>query len=535
MRPNKVHIQIAMTVALLLMAALLAGCSGSVDVSIGSNVDLTLPPTQDSEPVVARGEITGLGGITLNDVRYRAGSATVTVNGNPAFMSDLRQGLVVTLEGRIDDNGQTGTADLVRYDANVIGPVEAIDADNRQLVVMGQTVKTDEDTRFGDGIDPWISSGMSVGDIAEISGHADASGAVQATRVDTALPGTQLQVIGTVKDLDPANLLFRINRLTIDYSKAVVIDLPGGAPANSMNVMVFGSINNGRLEVERLVTAPKPAGIAGERVQIAGIVTHFDSEADFDVDRVNVTAGSGTSYQNGVAADLDLNVAVVVDGKFARNGSITADRITFGYVVANTARLTYAYEDFTEIAVETVFTAFITQGADFSVEVFVDSGIEDRIEVTKEGQRLTLALADGDGNIRTLEAHVTMPALNRIELSGVSRASLYGFDQSAMTINVRGVSFLSGHDLRINNLTSSVSGVSRMDLVDVRPIRDAGIDISGVSQATLNMGVGSKLAGSVGTGQGSGASVLYYYGTNVDVDVTTDFLSTVEWLGHTRP
>lgn len=49
------------------------------------------------------------------------------------------------------------------------------------------------------------------------------------------------------------------------------------------------------------------------------------------------------------------------------------------------------------------------------------------------------------------------------------------------------------------------------------------------------MGVGSTLTGSVSTGLGTGTSVLYYYGTNVALDVTTDWLSSVTRLGDTRP
>ena len=80
-----------------------------------------------------------------------------------------------------------------------------------------------------------------------------------------------------------------------------------------------------------------------------------------------------------------------------------------------------------------------------------------------------------------------------------------------------------------------MSGVSYLDFGGIRPIGSANIEISGVSQALLNMQVGSALAGSVTTGQGTGESRLYYFGTNVTVDVTTDSLSRVIRLGDTKP
>lgn len=81
----------------------------------------------------------------------------------------------------------------------------------------------------------------------------------------------------------------------------------------------------------------------------------------------------------------------------------------------------------------------------------------------------------------------------------------------------------------------TVSGVSLPDFGGIQPIGNANIDVSGVSQATLNLEFGSALAGSVSTGQGTGVSTLFYYGTNITVNVTTDSQSRVTRLGDTRP
>jgi hypothetical protein len=519
--------------------ALLTACSGggiNVDIQGATNSNFPrLPPAQDSEAIVAQGEISGLGDVTVNDVPYGIGSATVTVNGDPASVSDLRLGQIVILGGRINDDGRTGTADRINFDANVVGPVDGIDAASRQMVVMGQTVITDADAHFSSDIDPVNFAGLAAGDIVQISGFTDASGAIRATRIDSAPTDAVLQVTGMVTDLNNANLLFRINRLTVDYSNALVIDLPDGAPSNGMLVKAFGVMTAGNFAVERLVTAPEMVGSTGQRVQAAGVVTHFSSPADFDVDHLNVRADAETMYRNGTANDLDLDDELVIDGSFASDGFITADRITFGHEVVNTARLAYDYRDFTEISVPTVFTLTVSQGSEFSVEVFVDSGYEDRIDVTQAGSRLAIALLPGDGNIHTLDAIVTMPVLEQIDLSGVVTASLYDFDQAQMTINVGGVSYLRGNALRIDSVTANVTGVSRLDLVNVSPMDNADITVSGVSQATLNMDVGATLTGSVSTGPETGASTLFYYGTNVDVNVTTDLWSTIVQLGDTRP
>jgi hypothetical protein len=88
--------------AALLIAALLAACSGGdVEISAqGPVIDPTFPPVQTSESIKAQGAITGLGGVTINNVRYVANNATVTLNGFPGTLSDLRHGQVVTVACR---------------------------------------------------------------------------------------------------------------------------------------------------------------------------------------------------------------------------------------------------------------------------------------------------------------------------------------------------------------------------------------------------------------------------------------------------
>ena len=515
---------------------MLSACSGgNIDVEVNGTVVPTIPPIQTSEAITAHGVVTGLAGITVNDVGYTTNSAIVTINGQPGTVADLRLGQIATVSGSVNFGGRSGTADRIAVDARLVGPVESIDAPNGQLVVMGQTVTPDANTVFAAGIDPATFAGLSVGSIVEISGFADSAGVVRATRVDLAPAGAELQIIGQVAGLDGANLVFTINRLVVDYSNAMLVDLPGGAPRDGMQVKVVGTVSGGLFTVERLVGAPELTGPVGQRVQTAGVVTRFNSNADFDINGLVAFAHAGTVFLGGDSDDLVLNTEIVIDGDLASGNRITANRITFGRLVGNTTTLTFDYQDFNEIYVSTVFNVTVTQGPEFSVTVIVDEEAQDRIDVTRTGSRLNIALSAGNGNIETLEALVVMPALERIDLAGVIHASLNDFNQPRMTVNVGGVSLLQGHALTIGDLTANVSGVSKLDFGGIRPISNAEINIGGVSQATLNMDVGATMSGSVGTGQGTGVSTLFYYGTNVAVNVATDGLSSVVRLGDTRP
>lgn len=514
----------------------LSACSGgNVSVSVDPLPIPQLPPAQTSEPITAHGVITGFGGLSVNDVRYAANTATVTINGQPGLLSDVKLGQVVTINGRINSSGLSGTANSVLFDANVIGPVENLDVANSRLTVMGQTVISGSDTQFGAGIDPATFSGLTAGDTIQVSGYSDAAGAIRATRIEVDITTAELQLIGEVGSLDLANLLFTINGLTVDYGAAIFIDLPGGAPANGMMVRVIGTMSGSLFNVERLITAPALLGGIGQRVQTAGVITRFNSPADFDINNIVATVRAGTAFINGDASDLTPNVELLIDGDFATGGRITANRITFGHLVDDTATLDFGFRDFNEISVPTVFNVTVTQGPEFQVEVVVDDKVVDRVAVTQTGARLNIALNPGNNNTETLEAFVTMPVIDSIDLTGVVNASLNDFNQAQMTVNVGGVSRLRGNNLTIGDLTANVSGVSQLSFGDIHPIRNAIIDVSGVSQATLNMDIGSTLTGSVATGQVTGVSTLFYYGTNTDVNVATDFTSSVVRLGETRP
>lgn len=194
-----------------------------------------------------------------------------------------------------------------------------------------------------------------------------------------------------------------------------------------------------------------------------------------------------------------------------------------------TTTVSFDFENFTEVSVFSVFGVTVNQGPEFSVQVTIDAEAMNDLDVTLTGSRLNLGLLPGDHNIQTIDAQVTMPVLNDIDLEGVVNVIVAGFDQNQMSIDIEGVSRLRGESLSLDNLTADVSGVSELNLADVFPIGSATVSVSGTSQATLNMDVGSSLSGSV-----MGTSTLSYYGTNVNVTVTTEPVSQLVRLGDTQ-
>jgi len=516
------------------LLAFLTACSGSVTVDTNWPSP-TVPPTPwvSVEPISSFGVISAPGSVSINGVRYDTGAASVTMNGQPAFTTDLRTGHTVALRGNVEESGTRGTASQIEYEAAVVGPVEAVDASRHRVIVLGQTVLSNTDTIYDPRIATGSLDGVTVGSRVQISGFLNADGLIVATRIEPAEASAALQVSGRVAGLDLANQLFTLDRLTVDYGSTLVIDLPGGMPTEGLTVIVRGSLANGLLTAQAITGLPDAGfGMPNRRAHAGGWITRFASTSDFDINGQPVSASSSTAFVNGTAADLGTNVLVTIDGRVSSDGQrIRAQRVTFGRLPGSVVGQSYALTDFDDVAVSGGFKTDITGSSAFLVEVAAEAGLVNRLDVAQHESLLEIGIRSGAPyEVDTLEARVSLPALNRLTVIGLSYADLNNFTQTSLDLNVIGLSFVRGQALAIGSLTAAVNGASFADLDDIEPLQHATVNVSGASYVTLNMGEGSTLAGSV-----TGASSLQYYGTNVTVNVTTDATSTVRRLGDTRP
>lgn len=317
------------TLASIATLLTLAGCGGggSNDAPAGN----APPPTGGiARTGFAIGPISTFGSVVVNGVRYSTTSAVITVDDSPATQSDLKVGHVVRVHGTIDNNGTTGSADEIVFDDDVEGPVQSIDPTAGTLVVLGQTVRVGPDTSFDDSIQPASLAGLAIGDIVEVSGLVTADGSIAATRIEKKSAGSQFEVHGTVSNLDAANFRFSLNALVVDFSAATLEDFPGGQIRNGDFVEAKGgSLDGGgalrATKVEFEGTAVD--GDDGDHVEIEGFITRFASAQDFDVGGVPVTTTGSTSFEDGSAADLGLNVKVEVEGSLNASGVLVAEEI----------------------------------------------------------------------------------------------------------------------------------------------------------------------------------------------------------------
>ena len=185
---------------------------------------------------------------------------------------------------------------------------------------------------------------------------------------------------------------------------------------------------------------------------------------------------------------------------------ITGRRVEVG-VLRGSGRLVTReldLEGFTRVEVGHAFEVDLVQSRFYSVVITADDNVIDDVEVTISRDTLRIGMETLFVNVQnvTLRAEVSMPTLEALELSGASRLTGsmevddIGFEVSgASRLTLRG----GGGQMRLD-----ASGASQVDL-SAFVVDDADVDISGASQATVN--VRGRL-----DAEASGASQLRYLG-----------------------
>jgi hypothetical protein len=208
------------------------------------------------------GSIQGFGSIIVDDIELETENTEVEMEGREnSSIEDLREGMVVQVEGSINDDGTTGTAIRVRYEDDLEGPISNVATSDtglvKTLVIMGQTIIVENGVTRFDNNDPtftFASLGAgNVGNVVEVSGFRNADGTIQATFIQRkaddlatflASPDNELEIKGTVSNLDETNQTFSINDLTVDYSGVATFrnldNAPGGVFADGLLVEVKG-------------------------------------------------------------------------------------------------------------------------------------------------------------------------------------------------------------------------------------------------------------------------------------------------------
>ena len=300
---------------LIAALALLTACDGPTQVAGIQGSGLTVGTTQTVGP------ITSFGSIFVNGVEYATSGAQILIDGQPGTETQLETGQIVSVTGTINADGTTGSATEVDFNGNVQGPVTQIDSANNTLTILGQAVQITAATLLDPSIQPADLTGLQLGEVVEVSGFADASGATVASRVDLKASGSALQVRGAVQNLDATGGTFAINSLKVNYSSATVT----GMLADGSTIEVHGTTldPSGALLATHIEVLPGLGTSANQHADLDGIITTFTSSSNFVLLGQQVTTDANTRFiLHG--ATLGLNLEVDVKGAFNASGELLA-------------------------------------------------------------------------------------------------------------------------------------------------------------------------------------------------------------------
>ncbi|MGA7799548.1 MAG: DUF5666 domain-containing protein [Gammaproteobacteria bacterium] len=292
---------------------------------------------------VASGAITGFGSVFVNGVEYKTGGASFSVNGASAGESQLKVGMVVTVDGTVDPGGKTGTATSVSFSDDMHGEVLAANVaanGTGTLNVMGQTVTLTASTQFDSQVTGITSAALiAVGNVVEVSGYTSGTGTVYATHIEVqraaVQPGEDIEVKGVVQGLDSAASTFKIGGLTVNYANAQLNALPNGSLQNGLYVEVqsTSALSGTTMTADRVTLdgdgKPGIKGKEGEDAHLSGVVTAVSSSSQFDLNGQTVIIGSGTEFSHGSAAGITQGINLQVEGSLNSAGQLVASEIAF--------------------------------------------------------------------------------------------------------------------------------------------------------------------------------------------------------------
>lgn len=304
---------------------LLAACSGSS------------PPAPQGARI-SKGVVTAVGSLTVNGVRFDTSRSSFRIEGQPGTEADIKVGMVVKVTGTHD--GSTGEATEVEFEDATRGKVD--DKAGDVLRIGQQEIEVDHATEFEDDVARLAS--IAAGQRVRVSGVATASGRIRATRIDKeAGSSSDFEVKAFVSDLSMGPPVTFTLKVTPDAAGCIAVtvgaaSLPAGlangsfvevrsaaAPAPALPPSTCASITADAIELE-----DARLGADHEDAEVEGLVTSGDSSSFMVAGQTVVTLPPpGTTWENGVPADLVPGVRIEAEGSLDAQGVLHASVVSF--------------------------------------------------------------------------------------------------------------------------------------------------------------------------------------------------------------
>lgn len=276
----------------------------------------------------SKGVVTAKGSVFVNGIRFHTGAAAVLIDGVPAVEDNLKVGMVVKVRGTVDDTTQTGTATLVEANDALEGTISAVGANT--ITVMGQTVRVEDNvTRLNDddAQKVFASANFTVGERVEVHGFLDDNGGLRATRVARKTEG-EFEVKGFVVSIGSGT--FGLGLVPGGAATVTVTgSLPAGAVVGSIVEIKSSAAPANGTVTATLVKLEDRIGVAGEKVEVEGIVMAGGTVDSFTINGQKVVTNTSTLFEGGLKADFAVGVKVEAEGPLDANGAIVAVKVVF--------------------------------------------------------------------------------------------------------------------------------------------------------------------------------------------------------------
>jgi len=418
---------------------------------------------------VTSGTISGFGSVFVNGVEFETAGTSFDVDDDPAAVEgDLGIGMVVTVIGRVNDDGVSGTADSIVYDDVVEGPIAGNPVEDQDMItktfdVLGTTVIVDRNTTVFEntGYDT-----LAQNDVVEISGYFNGNSELLATRLEKAGvlgAGTEVETRGTVSGFNAIDT-FTLGSVTVTFDGGTVFeDLPGTV-SNGQYVEVTGTLTNATtIAATRIELEDEGFDDDVGEISVEGIVSDFNSLADFRIAGQAVDAsGAGVDFEPAsLAASIADGDKLEVEGAIV-GGVLIADSIEqrAGDIrisatvdsrnpAAGTVTLTIAGNMLT--VTTTTRTRFEDERDDVDPFSLVDIASGDYLDIE--------AYLDDGGNLFATQIKRDEP--DDIELQGPADVPPTGGTTNSGTISILGIALATGIDTEFEDAAeNSISGGS---------------------------------------------------------------------------
>ncbi len=268
----------------------------------------------------SKGAISRFGSVVVNGVKFETDTTVTLVNNQVGTLSDLEVGQVISVDGEINSDLETGVADKIVYTADFRGPVQQQGFDFIQL--MGASVSINIDTQFGQGINSL--SDIPAGDKVQVSGLLYENGVFLASWIgldsDNILSST-----GYITQLDVQARQFALNDLVVDGSRLSVTDVFEGS---HVRVEGLGFDGNGRFVADTMeVISSILEEEEGEQIGIEGFISGI-APTGFLINNQLVVTDAVTQLEGGTQIQLVPNTRVSVDGTVIGQ-TLLASRVRF--------------------------------------------------------------------------------------------------------------------------------------------------------------------------------------------------------------